>query len=78
MMYMPDAIRATIELMEAPAEKVKIRSSYNLAGISFTPKEIAAEISKHISNFEINLPVCIYGITIIICGITSCSCTYNF
>ena len=53
MMYMSDAIRATIELMEAPAEKVKIRSSYNLAGISFTPKEIAAEISKHIPNFEI-------------------------
>ena len=54
MMYMPDAIRATIELMEAPAEKIKIRSSYNLAGISFTPKQIAAEISKHISNFEIS------------------------
>ncbi|MGY8950551.1 MAG: NAD-dependent epimerase/dehydratase family protein, partial [Flavobacteriales bacterium] len=41
MMYMPDAIRATIELMEAPAEQVKIRSSYNLAGISFTPKQLA-------------------------------------
>jgi len=52
MMYMSDAIRATIELMEAPIERVKIRSSYNLAGISFTPKEIAAEISKHIPNFE--------------------------
>ena len=52
MMYMPDAIRATIELMEAPAEMVKIRSSYNLAGISFTPKQIAAEIAKHIPNFE--------------------------
>jgi nucleoside-diphosphate-sugar epimerase len=48
MMYMPDAIRATLELMEAPAEKVKIRSSYNLGGISFTPKEIAAEIAKHV------------------------------
>ncbi|MDG2060057.1 MAG: NAD-dependent epimerase/dehydratase family protein [Flavobacteriales bacterium] len=54
MMYMPDAIRATIELMEAPFERVKIRSSYNLAGISFTPKEIAAEISKHIPNFEMS------------------------
>ena len=54
MMYMPDAIRATIELMEAPKEKVKIRSSYNLAGISFTPKQIATEISKHIPNFEIS------------------------
>ena len=54
MMYMPDAIRATIELMEAPFKSVKIRSSYNLAGISFTPKEIAAEVSKHIPNFEMS------------------------
>lgn len=54
MMYMPDAIRATIELMEAPAEKVKIRSSYNLSGMSFTPKEIAAEIQKHIPDFKIS------------------------
>ena len=54
MMYMPDAIRATIELMEAPEENIKIRSSYNLAGISFTPKQIAAEISKHIPNFEMS------------------------
>jgi len=54
MMYMSDAIRATIELMESPVEKVKIRSSYNLAGVSFTPKEIAAEVSKHIPNFEIS------------------------
>ena len=54
MMYMPDAIRATIQLMEAPAEQVKIRSSYNLAGISFTPKQIANEISKHIPNFTIS------------------------
>jgi len=53
MMYMKDAIRATIELMEAPAESVKIRSSYNLGGISFAPEEIAAEIKKHIKNFEI-------------------------
>jgi nucleoside-diphosphate-sugar epimerase len=52
MMYMTDAIRATIELMEAPAEQVKIRSSYNLAGISFTPKQLAAEIKKHIPDFE--------------------------
>ena len=54
MMYMPDAIRATIELMEAPEEKIKIRSAYNLAGISFTPKQVATEISKHIPNFEIS------------------------
>jgi len=46
MMFMPDAIRATIDLVEAPAEKVKIRSSYNLSGISFDPKGLAAEIKK--------------------------------
>lgn len=54
MMFMEDAIRATIELMEAPAENVKVRSSYNLSGCSFTPEEIAAEIKKHVPNFEIN------------------------
>jgi nucleoside-diphosphate-sugar epimerase len=53
MMYMPDAIRATIELMDAPAEKVKIRSSYNLGGISFDPAQIANEIKKHIPEFTI-------------------------
>lgn len=53
MMYMPDAIRGTIELMEAPAAQVKIRSSYNLAGISFNPEEIAASIRKHIPEFSI-------------------------
>lgn len=52
MMYMPDAIRATLELMEAPSEKIKIRSSYNVAGISFNPTEIAAEVRKHIPQFE--------------------------
>ena len=54
MMYMPDAIRATLELMNAPADKIKIRSSYNLSGISFTPAEIAAEIKKHIPSFSIS------------------------
>ncbi|MCZ8146183.1 L-threonine 3-dehydrogenase [Flavobacterium sp.] len=53
MMYMADAIRATIEIMQADAEAIKIRSSYNLAGISFTPAEIAAEITKHIPDFTI-------------------------
>ncbi|TMI70195.1 MAG: L-threonine 3-dehydrogenase [Bacteroidetes bacterium] len=53
MMYMPDAIRATIELMEAPADKISIRTSYNLSGMSFSPKEIAAEIEKHIPEFSI-------------------------
>lgn len=54
MMYMPDALRATIELMEAPAEAITQRGSYNLAGVSFTPAEIAAEISKHIPGFQID------------------------
>src|SRR5690606_22362870 len=54
MMYMPDAIRATIEIMQAPAEQIKIRSCYNLAAISFNPAEIAAEIKKHIPEFAIS------------------------
>lgn len=53
MMYMPDALRATIELMEAPAEAIKQRGSYNLAGVSFTPAEIAAEIARQVPGFEI-------------------------
>jgi nucleoside-diphosphate-sugar epimerase len=53
MMYMDDAIRATIEIMQAPAEKIKIRSSYNLAGMSFSPAEIAASIQKQIPGFQI-------------------------
>jgi nucleoside-diphosphate-sugar epimerase len=54
MMYMPDAIRATIELMEAPAEKIKVRTSYNIAAMSFSPIEIANEIQKHIPAFKID------------------------
>lgn len=54
MMYMPDAIRATIELMEAPADKISIRTSYNISGMSFSPKEIAAEIKKQIPDFSIS------------------------
>jgi len=53
MMYMPDAVRATIELMEAPADNITIRTSYNVAAISFSPKEIAAEIKKNIPDFQI-------------------------
>jgi nucleoside-diphosphate-sugar epimerase len=53
MMYMEDAIRATVELMEAPIENVKIRSSYNLSGCSFTPKELYMEIKKHVPDFKI-------------------------
>ena len=54
MMYMPDAIRATIKLMETPSEKIKIRSSYNLSGINFTPGQISKEIKKYISKFCIS------------------------
>lgn len=54
MMYMPDAIRATIELMEAPVDKITVRTSYNLSALSFSPKEIAAQIQKHIPEFTIN------------------------
>jgi len=54
MMYMDDAIRATTSLMEAPADKIKIRSSYNIGAISFTPEDLATEIRKHIPNFEIS------------------------
>ncbi len=54
MMYMDDAIRATIELTEAPKEKVKVRNSYNLAGISFDPVTIAASIAGHIEGFEMD------------------------
>lgn len=53
MMYMPDAIRATIELMETPKSKISIRTSYNLSGMSFSPQEIANEIKKHIPDFRI-------------------------
>lgn len=53
MMYMPDAIRATIELMEAPANKISVRTSYNIAAMSFSPQEIASEIRKHIPGFKI-------------------------
>ena len=54
MMYMEDAIRATIELMEAPIEAIKIRSAYNLSGCSFTPSQLAENISTHIPSFEIS------------------------
>lgn len=54
MMFMDDAIRATISLMDAPAEQVKIRSSYNLSALNFTPKTLAASIKEHIPDFEIS------------------------
>ena len=54
MMYMDDAIRATLELMDVPLEKIKSRMSYNLSAISFSPKEIAEEIKKYIPNFKMS------------------------
>lgn len=54
MMYMDDAIRGTIELMEAPAEKIKSRMAYNISAMSFSPKEITGAIQKHIPEFEIS------------------------
>lgn len=54
MMYMDDAIRATIELMQAEGDKLTIRTSYNLNALSFTPAELAAEIKKHLPEFEIS------------------------
>lgn len=54
MMFMEDAIRATIDIMTAPKEQIKERSSYNLSGMSFTPKDIAAAIKVHIPEFQIS------------------------
>jgi len=54
MLYMEDAIRGTLELMDAPAEQLSIRSSYNLTGLSFTPEVLANEIRKHIPDFSIS------------------------
>ncbi|MBB4581604.1 nucleoside-diphosphate-sugar epimerase [Rhizobium aethiopicum] len=53
MMHMQDAVRATIELMEAPAHRITKRGGYNLAGVSFTPREIAAEIQRQVPSFKI-------------------------
>lgn len=53
MMYMPDAIRAAIELMEAPKQKISVRHSYNISALSFYPAELAAAIQKYIPGFEI-------------------------
>ena len=54
MMYMPDALRATLELMEAPADRISVRTSYNISGLSFSPLEITAEIKKHIPGFSVD------------------------
>jgi nucleoside-diphosphate-sugar epimerase len=54
MMYMEDAIKATIDIMQADSDHIKIRSSYNISGMSFSPKEISEEIQKHIPEFKIS------------------------
>lgn len=54
MLYMDDAIRGTLQLMDAPADQVKVRTSYNLAAMSFTPAEIALEIKKHLPGFQVS------------------------
>ena len=54
MLYMEDALDATIKLMEAPSENISVRTSYNLGGMSFTPEELAEEIKKIIPDFEIS------------------------
>lgn len=54
MIYMPDTVKATLDLMEASADQIKVRSSYNVGAMSFSPKEITKEIQKHIPDFKIN------------------------
>ncbi|WP_026914703.1 NAD-dependent epimerase/dehydratase family protein [Christiangramia portivictoriae] len=54
MMYMDDAIKATVEIMQAPSEAIKVRSSYNLSAISFTPEVLAANIKKHLPDFKMS------------------------
>lgn len=54
MMYMEDAVKATLDLMEAPAEQVKVRKSYNISSMSFCPAQIASTIKKHIPEFTIS------------------------
>ncbi|RKR82395.1 hypothetical protein BDD43_2572 [Mucilaginibacter gracilis] len=52
MMYMADAIRATLELMDAPAEKLTVRTGYNVHALSFTPEQLAAEVEKQLPSFK--------------------------
>ncbi len=54
MMYMEDAVKATLDLMESPAERVKVRTSYNVSAMSFCPAQVAATIQKHIHDFSIS------------------------
>lgn len=55
MMYMPDAIRATLELMEAPATSIQFRTSYNVSAMSFSPREVCASIQQHIPDFTMKI-----------------------
>ncbi|MEE9471982.1 MAG: L-threonine 3-dehydrogenase, partial [Gemmatimonadota bacterium] len=57
MMYMPDAVRAAIDLMEADAARLEHRNAFNLAAMNFTPEEVAAEITRHIPEFTISYAV---------------------
>lgn len=54
MMYMDDAVRGTLELMEAPSEAIQVRTSYNLGAMSFTPSEVANSIQQHLPNFQVH------------------------
>src|SRR5690606_9300475 len=54
MMYMDDAVRAAIELMEAAPSRITERGSYNIAGVSFTPEQLAREIRQHVPQFQIH------------------------
>lgn len=53
MMYMPDAIRATLELMDAPIENLTVNTSYNISAMSFTPAQLASEIRKHLPELAV-------------------------
>ncbi|MAI23277.1 MAG: NAD-dependent epimerase [Crocinitomicaceae bacterium] len=54
MMYMDDAVRATLELMRVPANQIRVRTSYNLGAMSFTPSEVAKSIQQHLPNFQVH------------------------
>ena len=54
MIYMDDAIRATMEVMNAPAKNIKTRTSYNLSGLNFTPKELVLSIQQYFPGFQVN------------------------
>jgi len=57
MMHMEDAVRATLEITDAASDSIKLRSSYNIAGVSFNPESLSAEIRKHIPSFEISYKI---------------------